>query len=251
MVAGWTSSGRVQVPRRCSSWTAPLRMDAAGAPRGESEPGRHRADLLVARAGAARPARRSTAHLELRRRLRLRPVESGLDRRARLPAGALAGGPLLLRRSHEPAPDGPTAPAGGQVRLRRPDDLAGADGPVVHRRSAVWPRPAAGLEWAAPHPTAACREGHPRAAARPPAGARHAPPPGGGPPPPSHQNARAPVVLVVGPPGVPKASAHCLLNAFQRSNSRLDPPCGLPFTDHGAYSPTAMSSVGSLLWVKG
>ena len=56
--------------------------------------------------GKPRPPRRLPADLQLRRRLRLGPAEPGLGRRTGLPAGPLAGGPLLLRRSDQPTPTG-------------------------------------------------------------------------------------------------------------------------------------------------
>ena len=98
-----------------------------------------------------------------------------------------------------PSPHRAAAAAWGEVRLRRPNDLAGADRPVVDRRCRVRAGPAAGLERAASHPPAARPARHPHPAPCPATRARHAHPPGGRAPAPAHQGARAALVLVVGP----------------------------------------------------
>ena len=172
IVAGWNYSWLVQVPSRCSSWTAPLRMR-------RMRPGEN-ANLVAAeqirswlrQAPLGRSRGDAPAHLQLRRGLRLRPAEPGLGRRADLPVGALARRPLLLCRSDQPAPHRTAAAAWGQVRLRRRNDLAGADRPVVAPTI-----PSMGMSSCRPGAgcipsRSACPARHPHAAPRPPAGAR-------------------------------------------------------------------------------
>src|SRR5258708_34625412 len=199
IVAGWNSSGLVQVPSRCASWTAPLRMRRV-------RPGENlnlvAAEQIHSWLGHAPPTPAGAPP----------PIcsfDAGYDS-VQLSL-ALADEPvcLLVRlrsgrcfyadpRSDAPAPHGAAAPARGEVRLQRPRHLARAERPVVDRGCRVRPRPAAGLERAASHPAAACRERPPRPAPCPPAGAPHAPAPGGRAPAPADQDARAPLVLVGG-----------------------------------------------------
>ena len=114
IVAGWNYSWLVQVPPRCSSWTAPLRVRRIMS-WGEPQPGGGRADPLLARAGCRPP--HGAPHLHLRRWLRCRPAEPGLGRPAGGPVGALARRSLLLRRPDRPSLHGTTASAWRQVRL--------------------------------------------------------------------------------------------------------------------------------------
>ena len=94
IVAGWNYSWLVQVPSRCASWTAPLRMR-------RMRPGEN-ANLVAAEQlrswrRQAPPVPAGAACRQLRRRLRLRPAEPGLGRGAGLPPGPLTRREVLLR----------------------------------------------------------------------------------------------------------------------------------------------------------
>ena len=88
IVAGWNYSWLVQLPTRCSSWTAPLRVrrlipgenvNTVAAEQIRSWLGAQRP--LLAEAGAAHRPRDGRPDLQLRRRLRFGAVESGPGRR--------------------------------------------------------------------------------------------------------------------------------------------------------------------------
>ncbi len=78
IVAGWNYSWLVQVPSRCSSWTAPLRLRRLRPGENANQvPGGRRAASFLALPSVTCSTGHAPTDLQLRRRLRLGPAQPG------------------------------------------------------------------------------------------------------------------------------------------------------------------------------
>ena len=196
IIAGWNYSWLVQLPERCSSWTAPLRVR-------RMQPGENinqvaaeqiRSFLRQRTAGQSCPTFTFDAGYD--------PVQLGV---------ALAGEEvevlLRLRADRTFYADPPPGPTGGRprrhgtrVRLCRSDYLAHSYSRVEDHGCPLWVGATPMLERAPSHSPYASQAGH---ATSPPARPRDPHPAGGGASPQTDHSASATLALVVGtdPPG--------------------------------------------------